>query len=342
MGRADYILATAEKALAVNYGIQACSLRDEVEVGNMDYGRYQTIKYSCDTEAGKKLFSVHVLNDGFDCIEASRCFTSQLLWLEALDRDSDVCVQAPVRNDRSELLTLISGTPDILVSLVHWVPGELLEGEDEEESPLPFQQARDMGILLGHLHRHSERWTPPPEFTRPDHPVGQLKVNVARLEPARADKRISANDFAIIQGVAERVESVLRAYGRQGRRWGLLHGDFTASNCVIHEGRLAPIDFDWCCAGNYLGDIARCLLLHETEPQVSQGFLDGYTSIRDLEGDWLGTLEALTLATALWIWSDSVAYKTAFPEMHSFVGREFEKYLGEESFLFAEERTWIL
>ena len=341
MNRAEYILATAKQALN-NYGIRDFAFSDEVEVGSMIFDRYKTFKYACDTEAGRQLLSVHVLNKGTDRAEASLFFASQLLWLEALDRDSGLCVQTPIRNERNELITLAPGTPDILISLMHWIPGELLEGEDEDESPLPLQQARDMGILLAHLHRHSERWTPPPEFTRPDHPVGQLKAIIAQLEPARTDKRIAAKDFTIIQSVAERVESALSAYGRQGGRWGLLHGDFTAGNCVIHEGRLSPIDFDWCCVGNYLGDVARCLLMHEAEPQVSHSFLEGYTSIRDLEGDWIGLLEALTLATALWIWSDSVDRQAAFPELHSFVGRECEKYLCEERFIFDEERTWMI
>lgn len=336
MNRAEYILATANQALN-DYGIRAFSLSDEV--GNILYDRYQTIKFACDTESGRHLLSIHVLNEGAHLAEESPFFASQLLWLEALDRDSSLCVQVPVRNDRNELITVAPGKPDLLLTLTHWVPGELLEGEDE--SPLTLKQAHDMGALLARLHRHSEGWAPPPEFTRPDHSVGQVDAIVARLELARADNRISANDFTVIQSVAERVESVLSACGRRRGKWGLLHGDFTAGNCVIHEGRLSPIDFDWCCVGNYLGDVARCLLMHEAEPQVSHSFLEGYKSIRDLEDDWIGLLEALTLATVLWVWSDSVNRRTAFPELSSFVEREFEKYLCEERFIFDEERTWL-
>ena len=75
----------------------------------MLYDRYQTIKYACDTKAGRQLLSVHVLNKGAHLAEESMFFASQLLWLEALDRDTDLCVQARVRNDKNELITIAPG-----------------------------------------------------------------------------------------------------------------------------------------------------------------------------------------------------------------------------------------
>lgn len=341
MTQAEYILATAKQALN-DYGIQEFSLS---EVGDMIYDRYQTVKYACDTEVGRRLLSIHVLREGADLVEEAAFFASQLLWLEALDRDVDLCVQVPIRNDKNELITVVPGTPDLLLTLTQWVPGVLLDGgpleEEDEESPLTLEQARGMGELLARLHRHSEEWTLPSEFRRLDHPVGQVDAFVVRLESARVDKRIFESDFAVTQRLAERVENALSACGRERGVWGLLHGDFTAGNCVIDAGQLYPIDFDSCSMGNYLADIAHCLLMHEADPQVTHSLLEGYRSIRNLEGDWLDSLEAMILAMVLWDLSESVDRRNEFSVLSSFVEREFEKYLRAERFIFDEERTWL-
>ena len=81
--------------------------------------------------------------------------------------------------------------------------------------------------------------------------------------------------------------------------------------------------------------------MHEADAEVSNSFLEGYSKVRDLDGNYLELLEALTLATVLWVWSDSVRSRTAFAELPSFVRCEFRKFLSGERFLFGEDRTWL-
>ena len=98
---------------------------------------------------------------------------------------------------------------------------------------------------------------------------------------------------------------------------------------------------DIIASGYFLSDLARCLLMHEADPPITRSFLQGYQGVRPLQGDWQRLLEALTLATALWIWSTSLQRRTQLAELPDFAANEFTRFLGGEPFLFAAERTWV-
>ena len=67
---------------------------------------------------------------------------SELIWLEALSRESDLTVPEPVRNRRGELVTFAGGAA---CTLLTWV-----DGEQRERIATP-EEAEAVGAMIGRL-----------------------------------------------------------------------------------------------------------------------------------------------------------------------------------------------
>ena len=86
------------------------------------------------------------------------------MWLDAIARETDLVVPAPVADREGNLLTVASapGVPKPRVcALFRWVKGRFCSQHD-----LTVRHLRMVGRLMGRLQRHSERFVPPAGFTR--------------------------------------------------------------------------------------------------------------------------------------------------------------------------------
>lgn len=76
----------------------------------------------------------------------SRAIDSELLWLEALNRDTDLAVQEPVLNRTVALVTQVRAEDAALpvnCTLMHWVDGQPYHRDSESQ-----QTARQIGEIL--------------------------------------------------------------------------------------------------------------------------------------------------------------------------------------------------
>jgi Ser/Thr protein kinase RdoA (MazF antagonist) len=148
------------------------------------------------------------------------------------------------------------------------------------------------GRLLGRIHALSRVYDPPPGGRRPhwDDPL-----NIADLwrylPPGEEAARRSLND----------VISHLRALPVEPAGYGLIHQDAHTGNLFLTEdGRITLFDFDDCCYGWYIYDIAMVLfygVMWQPDPVAFTGyfmshFLCGYRSQNDLDPAWLVELPA--------------------------------------------------
>lgn len=89
---------------------------------------------------------------------------SELLWLSALRRDTDLVVPEPVPSKDGSLLTVVEteGVPQPRCCvLFRWIPGRFLNAG---LSPLALGR---MGTLMARLHQHAQQFTLPEGFVRP-------------------------------------------------------------------------------------------------------------------------------------------------------------------------------
>ena len=89
---------------------------------------------------------------------------SELVWLAALLRETDLHVPEPVWNKEMQYVTVIADAEmpqPHLCSLFHWTNGQFLS------RALTPQHLLRVGDLMARLHDHAAHWERPAGFTRP-------------------------------------------------------------------------------------------------------------------------------------------------------------------------------
>ena len=121
-------------------------------------GQSQNTTFRVETPTGNKfLLRTHAgiganKDDSQDVWQELPVVQSELLWLQALHRDTPISVPQPVRNRSGKLVTKVSNPafPKLLsCTLLRWVEGEHLKAE-----PTP-EQVRLLGKLMAQLHQHA-------------------------------------------------------------------------------------------------------------------------------------------------------------------------------------------
>jgi Ser/Thr protein kinase RdoA (MazF antagonist) len=106
---------------------------------------------------------------------------------------------------------------------------------------------------MAHLHRHAERFAPPPGFTR-EH----IDTEDALQEwPAALRQGIlSLAAAAIVAAAAERLRDEARSLSPTPTTFGLIHADLHPANLLVRHREVCAIDFGDCAFGYFAFDIA--------------------------------------------------------------------------------------
>src|SRR5437870_10277118 len=114
--------------------------------------------FRVETEAGE----TYALRISHPTWRTDEDLTSELLWLEALARDTEIGAPVPVRSRRGDPMTWAAaeGVPERRrCVLMSWIPGaNLIERLTEPH-------LRQLGELAARLHDHAARFSPPCGFT---------------------------------------------------------------------------------------------------------------------------------------------------------------------------------
>ena len=258
-------------------------------------------------------------------LRSSEVLRSQLAWLAALGRDTDLFVPSPVPtkdgslvghvsteylNPRSSLLRWRSRKSDARdlkrdlgngpvrmarsCVLLHWLPGEIKKGKD-----LTPEEISRTGSLIACLHRHAEGYEPSEILALPrwdwEWPFGEetplWRKGVAFYSP---------DEMEAFRGAAQRIRKDLNRLGKHREVFGVIHRDLKPENLVFNRDRVGAIDFDMCGLGYYLFDLSmvhRILKVHygdRFEP-LWAAFIAGYESERSLPKDYQQYLSTFTV-----------------------------------------------
>jgi len=258
---------------------------------------------------------------------------SELIWLTALHRDTDLVVPQPVQNLNGSFITSIAIddiSETLNCTLLKWVDGSPLDTE-----PTPTQ-ARRVGKLMAQLHQHASLWELPSGLTRPKYDWEQLQVSLMELRSLVDVGTISVIDFAVLESVVQRISNVMTALEKTRTNWGLIHADLNENNYIFYAGEARAIDFSCCGFGYYLYDIAHTLL--HLFPENRRSFISGYQSVCQLPDEYQSILEAFFLGAMV----NNFAFLVPQPNEHNYlletvpyVSESFcSKYLKGEAFLF--------
>lgn len=201
---------------------------------------------------------------------------SEMMWLEALRRDTDLQVPTPLLPCDGDYLvtTTAEGIPEARHCVVfEWVPGRQFR-----RHPTP-NMIRRMGRCLAKLHNHAETWQPPDNFwlkklDKLEQPAFWESLDPILFPPQR---------IAIFQEATRRAQSALdNLYADEANR-RVIHADLHPGNVKLHEGILQIFDFDDCSWGYLAQDMAISLYYLSYYPNASElqeAFIEGYTSLR--------------------------------------------------------------
>lgn len=301
-------------------------------------GESQNTTFQVELPQGSKfLLRLHVgidsTNNMLTSWQAPAVIQSELVWLDALRRDTQLTVAQPVRNQADEWVTAI---PDNLLhtpqyfTLLHWI-----EGRHLDTPPTPTQ-ARQVGTLLAQLHQHASQWQIPAGFTRPAHDEEQLQSALPPLQTLATQGIISVADYAMFQRATEEIQVVMSNLERTSETWGIIHADLHDGNYVVYADEVRPIDFARCGFGFYLYDIG--LSLGYLEPHLHADFLEGYQTLRPLPIGYHRIVEAFFISSTV----ENFAFLSANPHEHEglsqavpqVVHQHIHPYLEGKAFLF--------
>lgn len=230
---------------------------------------------------------------------------SELLWLHALRRDTDLAVPEPVTTQDGELVCAVEAPglprPRFCV-LLRWMDGRFLYNVEPS-----LERLRRIGAFMAGLHRHAERFAPPAGFVRDRQDARSLLGGwVADPESRRrtwdgGPGPLTRLDDALVERALERLRPAAAALRPTAGAYGLIHADLHPANLLLQRGEVRAIDFDDCGFGYFAYDLAVLLTHLEEKHWTDQAgkraaLLEGYRSVRpfpDAQATLLPTFMAL-------------------------------------------------
>ncbi len=251
----------------------------------------------------------HFGEGGIEDTEWVKYVTSELLWLQALSRDTDLDVPHPLTNQHGELVTLVDTAEDkpILCSVLGWMEGRFYN------AGLRAAHLQKIGELVAHLHNYSEsgQFVPSPDFYRDradaldgpnrffQFPVMQSDIGELAAYFEEQCAEFDAATRKIVITALARVWADLADFGTGNDRFGLIHADIHQWNYLFWQGRPKLIDFNNVGYAPYLYDfsvILNNILDRADYPALRDAMLQGYQRVRPLPDNqrrYIGSLIAL-------------------------------------------------
>jgi|SRR5579859_7772320 len=235
--------------------------------------------FRIDIPSRKRRYVLRISRAGYQDAATIR---SELLWLQAIRRETDLIVPEPFANRDGLLLTTVEvpAVPEPRhCVLFRWVDGRF---HNAMLSPADLER---VGMLMANLHLHVQHFTVPEGFTRKCWDLEGLQGGALGVEPGRIRRHLSTDECRVLDRVAERVGHTMYVLGEGPEVFGLIHADIHQWNYLFHKGNVHLIDFDTSGWGYFAYDIAvtfSTLLNHPNLPALRAAFLRGYRRVRPL------------------------------------------------------------
>lgn len=260
----------------------------------------QNWMYRLETADGRR-FVVRVNRPGMrDALDIA----SEMTWLAALRRDTDLVVPSPLPDRDGAYVREVDdglGTPHA-VSVFSWIDGTTV-GDTMRPAT-----ARAMGAALGALQDHADTFRPPAPFTE----SRLTSVWTFGRRPAELDAPAWAahpwfprERVALIDRTAERAQRVIDRLQSDRALLRFLHIDLHAGNVRRLPGgggRLALLDFDdsrWAHPAQDVGIALFYLWVRPDGSRLWDAWNEGYDAVRGGPPADRATLETLIAARQL-------------------------------------------
>ena len=197
---------------------------------------------------------------------------SEMMWMEALCRDTTLTLPVPQYNREKKYVTQVA---EVACTMLTWVQGEQKQYFTNEED------LKSTAQMTAALHRQASAWQPPASLTRPTHDSSRVRHALDLLtQRSRAGAALCAG-FHVLPTAGES-RSNCSILPRNKRTWGILHMDLFPANIVYVNGQANPIDFGACGYGFFLNDLAATFCF--VHPSQREKFIEWYGEHYPLPG----------------------------------------------------------
>lgn len=218
---------------------------------------------------------------------------SELDWLEALARDTDVTTSHPVRTKTGErVVTVEHGGVERYAVMF-----ELMPGIHPDATVIRSKSFETLGAITAHLHQQAKHWVPPASFKRFawdwQHTLGE-SPRWGRWQ----DGAVQKEDIEEFSVAVEEMRQRLEAYGTGAERFGLIHADLRLANLLVEGDHVSLIDFDDCGFGWFMYDFGAAVSFmedHERLLEFQWAWVSGYRSVAELPEEDLAMLPTFVL-----------------------------------------------
>ena len=244
---------------------------------------------------------------------------SEVLWLQAISRETDIVAPRPIPTRNGDLV-IDAPLPDIpgygRCVLMTWMPGVSLGKQ------LTKANLYKMGVLFARLHDYSLRFTPPPGFTQRimDHPLARDEENVLFQPGCLAGLNSHEQDTLVC--TKDRVDKAYRQLYAQPDGLRVIHNDLWHGNIKIYRGHLYPVDFEDTIWGYPIQDIAMAMLdlMSDVTPGLYEplqaAFRRGYESLLSWPEDYEGQMDTFRAGRLLWIANYVARFESQYLKQH--------------------------
>lgn len=220
---------------------------------------------------------------------------SELAWMAAL-AEGGLNVPRPIPSQSGRLVEMVGG---VACDLLTWLPGRTLGSQGALDGITDRAGLmRDLGAMLARLHDLSDAWAPPPGFSRPRWDRAGLLGTAPLWGPFWDNPDLTAGQRGAMLAARDKADAHLaRIEGAQD--FGLIHADAITENVMIHDGRLALIDFDDGGFGFRDFELATVLMRQLTAPdypELRAALVAGYAGRRAVDA---ATLDLMLMLRAL-------------------------------------------
>jgi Ser/Thr protein kinase RdoA (MazF antagonist) len=206
---------------------------------------------------------------------------SELDWLDALRRDSDITVPTVLEAaDGRRVVTIDSGGTQRHV--VHFA---MVAGAEPDEETVTVDDFHTLGQITAALHEHSHVWRRPTSFSRFawdwQHSLGP-EARWGRWQDAAG---VGGAEHRILDRAQQLLRSRLEDYGSGPERFGLVHADLRLANLLVDGPTITVIDFDDCGFGWFFYDFGTAVSFIEDDPALPEwqdSWVTGYRSRRPI------------------------------------------------------------
>lgn len=207
----------------------------------------------------------------------------ELAWADALGDQSDIVTPGVYTGKDGKPMQsgIVPGLPaPRFMVLFHFV-----EGHEPDTSGDLVTQFEELGKIAAQAHLHTISWQKPPGFERLTWDEESVFGDAPTWGNWRDGPEITPEIAKVLEQVEATIRQRLRAFGKGGDRYGLIHADMRLANLLVDETGTRLIDFDDCGMGWFLYDFATGISFIEDNPLVpamKASWVKGYRRVRDL------------------------------------------------------------